>query len=211
MPLDIQTGLLADRLRQLLRLSGRIPLRLDEVTVPVVLAGSGTGVPYATDPVHFMQPIESPAVALETSGAGIALRPDTPGSLVVDAILLSNPGSAAALYRVIYDSYARLTDVAIAGLTDFGNVPKVNGLDPLALEANTEQSTGPVELVGTDGGLGVPAGREVLDATVTLESSLIVPGPIVLPPGGAVAVWPNVVNLAVRPTFYGRYFAGVQG
>jgi hypothetical protein len=52
MPLPIQLGELANRVRRALDTRGRLPLALDETIVPVVLIADADEVPYALDPQH---------------------------------------------------------------------------------------------------------------------------------------------------------------
>jgi hypothetical protein len=52
MPLPIQLGELANRVRRALDTRGRLPLALDETVVPVVLIADADEVPYALDPIH---------------------------------------------------------------------------------------------------------------------------------------------------------------
>jgi len=206
MPLDIQVGTLADRLRQLLKLSGRIPLRLDETTVPVAIAADASEPPYATEPVLSWLSNSSAAVAGEFSALAIALPTTADGSLVVDKIFITNDGVAARAYQIVLDHISLL-----GTLTDFGPFTRVNALDSRILAGNVLQSAPPHQLVGSDAGGPHLGFLLFVNLIVPANSVLRVDGPWVLPPGGAVAVWNLVANTNVIATFGARWYAGVRG
>lgn len=90
MPLGIQQGELADRLRRLTDARGRIPLMLDETVVPVVLLGHAGELPYAEDPAEAAGQIEQAAVVGVQSTIAICNQGPKGSAFLLEELWLSN-------------------------------------------------------------------------------------------------------------------------
>lgn len=98
MPLTIQLGEVADRLRRALAVRGRIPTALDETVVPVVQLVDASQPPYAKDPAHGSS--RHTRAALAANFSHIGWQAAVGSILVVDSVLISNPNAAPSTIRV---------------------------------------------------------------------------------------------------------------
>lgn len=98
MPLQIQLGELADRLRRALLVKGRLPLALDETVVPVVSLGDASQAPYAKDPA--LGSSRHTRAALAANFSHIGWQAAVGSILCVDSVLISNPNAAPSTIRV---------------------------------------------------------------------------------------------------------------
>lgn len=200
MPMTSQFGEVADRLRSFFKITGRIPSTVDEVVVATASVANIGDPPYALEPVLFQFRNVSAAVAVKNSAIAVATPESATGTMIVDRIHIEG-GAAAFSASLILDNYSLLVT---AGLTDFGPITRINGLSQATLRANVVQSTVPTVLIGSAAAPHV--GFEVERSVLAVNTDIQLLGPWVLPPGGALAVWCNTVNLAVGASFKGRYF-----
>lgn len=210
MPQPIQRGSLAERLRQLLRLSGRIPLQLDENVVPIVLTDQVNLPPWRLSPTIFANFNTSAAVAAENSFLGWGVRAGDFGVMVVKRIAVDNLGAAtAANISIVRNSLAAL----LATGTDFSPTERMEQLDPKQVIANVAQPVGIVgPIIGTNPGivLGVELERQRLQTGANAPTRIVFEGPYVLPAGTAISVWRQVVNEALSAHIYGEFYPDVS-
>lgn len=201
MPQDIQRGELSDRLRRFGGLTGRIPLTLDEMVVPVVVGEDLYRQPYRLTVRGFNLVDEFAGAAGNPTQLAISLPlpgpvgGKYPGCIVVRRIRLTNLAGAAAQFSLRIGFNQTTTWTTRAQAFDLDRPINQNGSDvrlPVVIRGiNTVASAGfALDIVD----LGAATAHEwVLD-----------PG-IVLPPGVELrTVAPaTVVN---RSTFWGEYF-----
>jgi len=94
MPLPIQQGSVADRLRNFLKITGRAATSVDEVLVPIISVQDLDQMPYRTQQRRFQLYGITAALAAANSFLGIYLPPNVRGVAVVDRITVT---TAAAI------------------------------------------------------------------------------------------------------------------
>jgi hypothetical protein len=204
MPLDIQRGAFADSLRSLMRLSGRIPLRLDESVIATAIIADASKPPYIETPLYWSVGSAVGAVAGENSYAYVGQVVNAPGCLVVDRIIVG--GGAAA-----YTGTVRLDDLTLvdAGGATVGPTPfQVNQIERARVLGVNYQTIAAQSLYGTEAAL---TGQELMRAVAPISSTLILEGPWVAPAGVCIGWVAAAVNTAIAVSFNGRYFPDVVG
>jgi len=199
MPLEVQSGDVADRLRRFFRLVGRIPTALDETLVPTAVLQNLDQPPWRSGPTDFEAWVVKGATAAELSAVGLTHPPALGGRTVVERITVRNDGGAAALYSFTITSYSYV--LGFAGRVQAPDVermpPPITGagaIGQLGIYTASWHTGG--AMVGTQiGHISVPAGdTRVAEMRVTLA------------PGWILMVWQEVVNLGVRASFGGTYY-----
>lgn len=203
MPLPIQRGAFADSLRQLFRLTGRIPVNLDENVVPVAIVGDASGLPYTGDPIYWQAYGSGGPVAAELSVVGVGPVVGLNGCLIVDRIDAINIGVSAVMGSV---RFQQLTGIGLA----VGQAPlQVNQLDLNRIIGANYQTVPAQTVTGTEAAL---AGVQLLRFQLPAGTQLSIPGPWVLPADVALSVWASSLpNYRIDVNFAGRYFADVIG
>lgn len=203
MPLDIQSGELADRLRRFFRLTGRIPTVLDETLVPTVNVQDLDQPPWRSRSNDACAAVAISAVAAEVNACAIAMAPAASGRFVLDSILVKNTTAAIRDLSIAY-----LTTAFVTGIQNVVQVPNVEVPGPfqpvapgvlprLGLTTCTyHQATVNGEIIGR---ISVPIGE-----TFRWENRLT------LMPGWQIAVWHETVNQDLRVTFHGTHYPDAQ-
>lgn len=126
MATDVGTGTVADRLRNFLRLTGRIPLKMDEMVVPVVNAQQLDQPPWRTADQNWGCELTSatPAAGFFAC-AGVELPARAAGVCRVTGILLGNAAAAARSYDI------RVGPRGNSNYTKQGNVFNTENMTPV--------------------------------------------------------------------------------
>lgn len=98
MPVPIQQGGVADRLRNFLRLTGRAATTMDEVVTPVVNVQNLDRMPWRTKERRFMIEMSHGALAASFSAVGLRVPLDQKGVAVVDQLIFTS--STTQTYRI---------------------------------------------------------------------------------------------------------------
>jgi hypothetical protein len=201
MPLDIQTGGFADKIRRALGVRGRMPLRLDETVVPVVNTGTLDQPPYRTDGTDFVCNVDMSAVAAKFTWGGIQLPPSVPGALVVEGMYVVNLGAADS-YTLFLGSQRSYDAIDTAAPTQ--NPINVEHYPPEGLAVNPRSMPFNQNTKGADAVLGL--GELLMTIRLLTDTGIYLPVRFTLRPGWAAAWWRRTVNLGVNVTFWGTYF-----
>jgi hypothetical protein len=213
MPLDIGHAEIANRLRRLLRIRGRIPTRLDENVIPTVAIGSSDRPPWRQSPVIFADMNTAGAVAAENSAIAATLPASDLGVMVIWRIWADGVGNAAsANVSLIMHSHAAL----LAELSDFSpQLRRYENLDPALIISNTAQASGVHMLVGSIPSASYPLLGAEIDrarlpgAAVGSETRVVFQGPYVIPAGGGLYIARTSANESLTAGFYGEYYPDV--
>lgn len=209
MPLDVQSGELADRLRRFFRLTGRIPAQIDEVTVPVANVQNLDVAPYRSRVHAGGNHVVGAAVALANTVAGIRVpAPRAAGStgvFVVQKIIVRNANAGVQDYLIgLTDDATPINQVAGAFLLDLDQTPDqgaVSGVSRIGVQV----------LSGTITPLAI---QEITRVTVPGQTILQLDHLSIalrsgFGPNGAVSallvVGADTVNLTVDATFLGLW------
>lgn len=182
MPLDIQVGDIAERLRRFLDLRGRIPARLDEIVVPTISLGDLARPPYSRDPLSGWHLGAFGAVAGEISMVG--LLPQGADKLVIKKLVIVNDTAGAITYEVYVGSTISASPT-LRGIAAV-NLPRAgSGLRPMCTTNGWD-----------DADPALPAGAQRIGAfRVGANSSLCVEyGDWVISTDDVCWVSPNAVN-----------------
>ena len=205
MPLDSSKGQIADSLRSFFRLTGRIPTRVDELVVPTARVAELDRAPWRSGPIAGSFYNESANVAAEFSAVGVGLPPTAPGQFVVRKVRVVQGTAGAALsYSMIMCGWA----AAVATVTDFGAIQKIEQLSKNLLITNVGDASGPHQLIGSDPSilLGSEVWRLRVEAAGTSPPVDQWDGFIAIPNGGALLVWGRTVNITARVAITVEYF-----
>lgn len=114
MPLPIQLGELANRIRRAFDVRGRMPLALDETVVPVLIVGDATDFPFSLDPLGFAG--HGFVVGQAANRACVAVSNQGPeGSIaVIEQLVVSTSTGAAS--QDIEISRSGILQTAVAAL-----------------------------------------------------------------------------------------------
>lgn len=182
MPLDIQVGDVAERLRRFFDLRGRIPGRLDEVVVPVINLGDLSKPPYSRDPLSGWHLGAQGAVAAEISMVG--LLPQGADKLVIKQLWLVNDTAGAITYE-LYQGTTLPPNPVLRGISAV-NLPRAgSGIRPMCTTNGWD-----------DADAALPAGQQRI-AAFRVAAGLTFPVPIgdlVLSTDDVCWVSPNAVN-----------------
>jgi len=200
MPLDIQTGEVADRLREFFRLAGRIPSTLDESVIPVAVLQNLDQPPFrGPAAVDFTGWVIKAATAAELSAVGLGFPIGAGGKAVVNQIVIRNDGAAAALFGITLTSISYVLGFA-------GKVFVVNteDLPPAQVGAGAPKRLGIYTATWHTGGAQV--GEQIGHCSVPPGDTKILPIRVTLSEGWNLMVWQEVVNIGVRAVFHGTYY-----
>lgn len=126
MATDIGTGSVADRLRNFLRITGRLPLKLDEMVVPVMVGQQLDSAPWRTSDQNFAAMLTSATPAAGFFAAvGVELPIRVSGVARITGILLGNAAAAARSYDI------RVGARSASNYTRQGNVFNVENMTPV--------------------------------------------------------------------------------
>lgn len=201
MPLDIQAGGLAAKLRRLMGVRGRLPLRLDEQLVPTTEVGPALGAPYRTagDAFDVATWHSQAAVAGQFPFVGIWLPLTSSGALVVRHVLLQTTGTADTfgLWLGNTTDYIASQVLPASDIVITENFPAVSaaGVTPFVLGGNVK---------GANAAQGI--GKRISTHRLALDASLVVPVSVTLRPGWTLAVWRGTVNTVCEASFWGTYY-----
>lgn len=194
MPQPAQTGPLAQRLAQVFKLHGKLPLSLDEIVVPVVLVG---------DVSDELEQLEE----LEVAGAGST---GVPAAGTRRALYLVNPidsGVIAFLERI------RITVFVGAGASTTGQVDLASNSRGIAVAAGdvdfTDRRVGGdprllIERSGDSAGPVVGAGATDLFFSAPHEQLVQIEAHAVLLPGNSIVVDPGTADTPMQCSFSWR-------
>lgn len=204
MPQPIQQGTVADRLRNFLRLSGRIPVQLDENVVPIVNVQDLSQPPWRTQDVDFGVNVNGAAVAAVNTHVGLEVPVGIPGVAVVDTIYFQNSTGAAVAYSITVGVRVG------AGYTLQGTCYNTELIDPGS--AGAAIATVPVEFF--DFSTAPIVGQEICRVMVPIGGSVIIPTRVSLRGrygssadiGQCLMVANRTVNLAANVSFRGTYY-----
>lgn len=99
MPLQIQLGEIANRLRRALGVTGRIPTALDETVVPVAIVADSWDVPFALDPVYAAAGQDVTGLAAIRGQAAIVNIGPVGSVFIVEQLVMSH-GSAGGRVEI---------------------------------------------------------------------------------------------------------------
>jgi hypothetical protein len=204
MPLDIQSGSLADRIRRALGLRGRMPLKLDETVVPTVETASLTLPPYrGADAMDF-----STNVFLAAAGAGrysfggVGLSVDQPGAIVIDGIWVTSLATDA--YSIVigtdvdYDAADSAPLQTTKQVENYGDLSRaVAGATPLNCPIRTRWGSSLTLRLGA---------ASLHSFRVSAADDKLIPWRYTLRPGWFLAVWRSTANLELDVNFHGTYY-----
>lgn len=201
MPTDIQRGELVDRLRTFLGVVGRLPLVLDEVVIPVVMAGDLNHAPYRRASRHAMKFVGRAATAAVLSGAGVELPLAAAGAFHVDGVLFANSEAVALQYELLYGMNPQLyTTYAQQGGFADTEIPALPSATTLRLTPLREfwaaQAASP----------GAGTTERIAVVKLLANTSMYLPLDVMLYPGYGLSSWCQTVNTAVGATFSGDYY-----
>lgn len=184
MPLPIQSGDLADRLRRFFRLSGRIPSALDETVVPVALI-QDLGEPPWRGPAaasDFSISLTTVAVAATRAYATIKQPAGGGGRTVIERLTFWNTAAATRVIAVNYSEGGWVDgQVAVANLINVENArPNLAGGAGVLPER-----LGPTAHTGN---FATSAGAEIFAISCAAGLSVSVPVRWTLPPGWQIIV-----------------------
>jgi hypothetical protein len=204
MPQPIQYGELADRLRNLLRLRGRIPTQFDENVVPTVSVGSADVPPWRQEPQWTARGHSRAATAANLTFEGVGIPPTGQGVYICRRTSVASITTAqiAVLYLGSWTS-------AQANATDF----------VVQAEAPNIETVHPNIGVGVTVGLGVTyvSGDEpsILGAVEILRTHaavisttvpLVIEWPVVVFPGEILTWWGATLNTGLTASWWGEYY-----
>jgi hypothetical protein len=202
MPLDIQQGGYADKLRRALGVRGRMPLRLDESVVPVVQVQDLDRPPYRSDAQEFGTNVFATGMAAVFNFGAIGLATSQPGAIVVDGLWVTS--GAADAYSVV-----------------IGTEVDYNAIDsaPIQLTKNCEHYGDPSRAVAGALPFDLPirtfwgrhaslrlAAPSLMSFRVGAGDDKLIPWRWILRPGWVLAVWRSTVNLEIDVNFHGTYY-----
>jgi hypothetical protein len=201
MPLDIQAGGVGAKLRRLMGVRGRLPLRLDEQLVPVTEVGPNLGAPFRTagDAFEVSTWHSQAAVAAQFPFVGIWLPLTSSGALRVWQVLLQTTGTADTFGLWIGNTtdYIASQSLPANDIVIVENYPAVSaaGVTPFVLGGNVK---------GTNVAQGI--GKRISTHRLALDASLMVPVNVTLRPGWTLAAWRGTVNTVCEATFFATYY-----
>lgn len=207
MPLTIQHGELADRIRAFFRITGRIPSQFDENIVGAAIVEDVSKPPYR--PLGGVadfgsQPI-SPATAAEQNGAGIyvpaALKV---GAAVVDNIVFVNSSAGTLSYALVI-GFADLGATSFPGFADSGN-PAPNLDDERSPGATAIQFLPVREFTAHSAAL---FGAEICRVTLPGPGSFSLPWRITLRPGFGAATYCTTLATAHLSNWHGTWYPDI--
>lgn len=199
MPLEIQSGDIAERLRRFFRLTGRVPTALDETIVPVAVLASLDRPPWRQAPTDFEVHTTKGATAAELSAIGLTHPSALGGRTVVERITLRNDGAAAAVY-----SFTITSSSYVLGFAGRAQAPDVERM-PLPSTGNAAIGQLGIYIASWHTG-GAQVGTQIGHFSVPAGDTRVAPLRVTLAPGWILMVWQEVVNTGLRVAFGGTYY-----
>lgn len=211
MPIDVNRGEIANRLRRFLDIRGRIPTRLDENVVPVVQLASVDDAPWRQSPITWAGWVSQPSVALLNSFVAVTLPRADFGIFSVDRVAVDNlSGSTAASISLILNAESN----TVAEGTDLGPIwQRVENLNQPLLLLPASQPVGLHQVIGASTniiGQGVELERLRIHAAALGLTRQVFQGPYYVPAGGAIYALRLTVNETLNVHMYGRFWPDVS-
>jgi hypothetical protein len=206
MPVEIQSGKIAQALRGLLDLRGRIPLQMDETVVPMVNAGTA----------------DVPGAVIDRTGQGVVGFASAPAVLAQNPVLAFAPLAGQSL-NLTMDFVQLVAGAAGAAFTLILRASQADFTAQTGIAFTKFQGQlleGPLPSTGTGGGpLEIAAGATATPYAGgggllnwwTLASSPqswfnIVPNGILARPGDCIVFQHGLTNVTFNVGFFGRLF-----
>jgi hypothetical protein len=202
-PLDIQTGGFAEKMRRALGVRGRMPFRLDETVIPTVEVNRLDLPPYRTDASDFATNIDITQVAAEFAFGGVKLPASSAGAVVIDQLMVTS--EAADSYSVFLGNSPDYE--ATASLVGTQNVWNVESMPRGAAGVGAFTLPFNQNLRGTDPVLGI--GSLLFSFRMVANENLWIPLRATLRPGWAIALWRRTVNTPINCSWFGTYYPNV--
>lgn len=211
MPIPIQQGGIADRLRNFARLVGRAGTALDEIVVPVLQVQQLDQPPYRTAERKWRSYLSRAPVAAVYGVVGVVLPERVGGAAVIEQIILSNPAAGASEYQLI------LIDSPAVVLANYASQFVVDVEQMADTASGTVPRTAPVIFSGTTA--TAPAGWEALaifrlvaNETVIIPVQMVLRGRLLGDLGATrgIAVMNTAVNDTMRAGFAGDYIPDAE-
>jgi len=201
MPLDIQQGEVADRLRKFFRLSGRIPATLDETVVPVAILQSLDQPPWRLTAQRGAAYIIKTLVAAEQLAIAVQHPLAVSGRTVVDKVFVSNEEATTGFYSIGYGSMDYVT-----GIENVVTIPNVEQPGPPPGGApTTKLAKLPINTATFHGG-NQNVSRNVGHLTCPATDTRVLDGLWVLSPGWQLMVWNELAGIPTRTGFHLTYY-----
>lgn len=206
MPVPIQHGGIADRLRNFLKLVGRAGTTMDEVLVPVVNVQTLDQQPWRTNDRAFMSLAITQIAVVATSGwIGVAMPINAKGVAVVQRVRVNNQSGAVQTVSL------RVIDNPATGLATFAssnvfNVENWSADPPGSVSRLTPLQFSGTKVVGVEVNLGrfqVP-----IDATLTLDLTIALRSGLLGDPAAtrAIAILNETVNQRLDVSWQGTFY-----
>src|SRR5687768_1210512 len=112
MPQPIQAGTVADRLRNFLNLTGRIPVQMDENVVPVANVQSLGEPPWRTEDVDCFAYASSPAVAARFGMVAFRMPAGATGALVIRRVVIASGATTHGASLAIWSNVENEATIA---------------------------------------------------------------------------------------------------
>jgi hypothetical protein len=205
-PLDIQTGGFAEKIRRSTGVRGRMPLRLDETVIATIQTADLSEPPYRQNEIDFMGNCDKALVAAEYPFGGVALKTDVPGAAVVRGLLVTSEAlDSYSLFAVPEVDLDATDDSAPPQLLyNVEHQPKAvaaSSLYPMPFRA---------AIRGSDPTLGI-GGQLLMTFRVLANENVIIPLRHTLRPSWGLALFRRTVNTAINVTWWGTYYPDGPG
>lgn len=204
MPVPIQNGGVADRLRNFLRLVGRAATTMDEVVTPVVNVQDLGRMPWRGKTRRFMADMNKGALAANFSVVGIRVPLTVPGVAVVDQLIMTYSATQTVRLGVVVNptgqpNYGETPAFDVENWSEFGDSTITPQVPPVAFGAQSP---------ATNLSYVLAEFKVAANTTLIVPVEIAIRGPLKAEPAStrALGIENTTLNAAVQCTVAGTWY-----